>query len=184
MRNSSVQAVSLIVANGVALVSVMVVAAFLGPAEMARYGLLIFLAGLVTQIASLLVKPGTVRRTFGGGDDDDDDDDDDVASSSPPRTLGTGLAWALVLGLIATVLIYVFRSPIADVLLGDPEDENLVALAGLLAGALLVFKICDIVLWLERRPTAFLIADSSRPILGLIVLVDLPRRAAPGSRGR
>ena len=77
--------------------------------------------------------------------------------------------------LISTVLIYVFREPIADVLLGDPEDENLVALAGLLAGALLVFKICDIVLWLERRPTAFLIADSSRPILGLIVLVDLPR---------
>ena len=171
MRNSSVQAISLIVANGVALVSVMVVAAFLGPAEMARYALLIFLAGLTTQVASLLVKPGTVRRTFGGDDDEgDDDDDDNVASSSPPRTLGTGLAWALVLGLVSTVLIYVFREPIADGLLGDPEDEGLVALAGMLAGALLVFKICDIVLWLERRPTAFLIADSSRPILGLIVL--------------
>ncbi len=170
LRNSSVQAISLIVANGIALVSIMVVAAFLGPAEMARYGLLIFLAGLTTQLASLLVKPGTVRRTFGGGDDDDDDDDDDVASASPPRTLGTGLAWALVLGLAATALIYAFRTSIADVLLGDPEDEGLVALAGLLAGALLVFKICDIVLWLERRPTAFLIADTARPLLGLIVL--------------
>ena len=92
MRNSSVQAIALVAGNGLQLAAVMVVAAFLGPAEMARYALLIFLAGLVTQIASLLVKPGTVRRVFGGGDDDDDDDDDDEATPSPPRTLGTGLA--------------------------------------------------------------------------------------------
>jgi len=170
MRNSSVQAVSLIVANVMQLVSVMVVAAFLGPSEMGRFALLIFLAGLTTQIASLLVKPGTVRRTFGGGDDDDDDDDDDVVATSPPHTLGAGLAWAIVLGLVSAALIYVLRRPIADGLLGDPEDEGLVALAGLLAGAMLVFKVCDIILWLERRPGAFLVADSSRPLLGLIVL--------------
>ena len=171
MRNSSVQAVSLVVANVIQLVSVMVVAAFLGPDEMARFALLTFLAGLVTQIASLLVKPGTVRRTFGGGDDDDDDEDEeDVVSSSPPRTLGAGLAWAIALGLISAALIYVLRRPVADVLLGDPEDEGLVAIAGLLAGAMLVFKICDITLWLERRPGAFLISDTSRPVLGLAVL--------------
>jgi O-antigen/teichoic acid export membrane protein len=168
MRNSSVQALTLIVANVMQLVSVLVVAAFLGPSEMARFALLTFLAGLVTQIASLLVKPGTVRRTFGGGDDDDDDDDDDdVVSSSPPHTLGAGLAWAVALGLISAGLIYIFKRPVADVLLGDPEDENLVALAGLLSGAMLVFKICDITLWLERRPVAYLIADTSRPLLGL-----------------
>jgi O-antigen/teichoic acid export membrane protein len=171
MRNSSVQAVTLIVANVMQLVSVLVVAAFLGPSEMARFALLTFLAGLVTQIASLLVKPGTVRRTFGGGDDDDDDDDDDeVVSSSPPHTLGAGLAWAIALGLISAALIYAFKRPVADVLLGDPEDENLVALAGLLAGAMLVFKICDITLWLERRSSAYLIADTSRPLLGLVTL--------------
>ncbi|HXV51998.1 MAG TPA: oligosaccharide flippase family protein [Solirubrobacterales bacterium] len=171
MRNSSVQAITLVIANVMQLISVLVVAAYLGPSEMARFALLIFLAGLVTQIASLLVKPGTVRRTFGGGDDDDDDDDDDVASTSPPHTLGAGLVWAIVLGLISTVLIYVFRVPIADGLLGDPDDEGLVALAGLLAGTLLVFKIADIVLWLERRPVSYLIADTSRPLLGLVALL-------------
>ena len=170
MRNSSVQAITLVISNAIALVSIMVVAAFLGPAEMARYALLIFLAGLVTQIASLLVKPGTVRRVFGGGDDDDDDDDDDVVATSPPRTLGTGLAWAVVLGAIATAVIYLLRRPIADGLLGNPEDEGLVAWAGVLAGALLLFKICDIVLWLERRPGAYLVADTSRPVLALIAL--------------
>ena len=60
MRNSSVQAISLVVANVMQLVSILVVAAFLGPAEMARYGLLMFLAGLVTQVASL--PPGTLAE--------------------------------------------------------------------------------------------------------------------------
>ena len=173
MRNSSVQGVTLVVGNVFQLVSTLVVASFLGPSELARFGLLMFLAGLTTQLVSLLCKPGTVRRTFGGGgdDDDDDDDEDDDTSSSPPRTLGTGLAWACVLGVLASILIYVLRVPIANVLLGgDTEDENLVALAGLLSGALVVFKICDITLWLERRPSAFLICDTARPLLGLVVL--------------
>jgi O-antigen/teichoic acid export membrane protein len=174
MRNSSVQGLTLVIGNVMQLVSTLVVASFLGPSELARFGLLMFLAGLTTQLTSLLCKPGTVRRTFGGGGDDDDDDDsdeDDDTSSSPPRTLGTGLAWAVILGVLASILIYVFRVPIANVLLGgDTEDVNLVALAGLQSGALVVFKICDITLWLERRPAAFLICDTARPLLGLIVL--------------
>ena len=48
------------------LVSTLVVASFLGPSELARFGLLMFLAGLVTQLASLLVQarhgPPHVRR--------------------------------------------------------------------------------------------------------------------------
>jgi O-antigen/teichoic acid export membrane protein len=173
MRNSSVQGITLVVGNVMQLVSTLVVASFLGPSELARFGLLMFLAGLTTQLTSLLCKPGTVRRTFGGGgdDDDDDDDEDDDTSKSPPRTLGTGLAWAVILGFLAAGLIYLLRDPIANVLLGgDTQDENLVALAGLQSGALVVFKICDITLWLERRPAAFLICDTSRPLLGLAVL--------------
>ncbi len=173
MRNSSVQGLTLVIGNVMQLVSTLVVASFLGPSELARFGLLTFLAGLVTQITSLLCKPGTVRRTFGGGGDDDDDDDDEVdeTSESPPRTLGTGLAWAVVLGFMAAGLIYIFREPVAKFLLGgDEQDVNLVALAGLLSGTLVVFKICDITLWLERRPAAFLICDTGRPVLGLIVL--------------
>jgi O-antigen/teichoic acid export membrane protein len=174
LRYSGVQGATLVIGNLIQLVSVMVVAAYLGPAEMGRFALLLFLAGLVTQLLSLLVKPGTIRRVFGGGDDEDDDDDaDEVVSASPPRTLGTGLAWALVLGLIGTALIVLFRRPIADGLLGDPEDEGLVLWSGVLAGAWLVFKIADITLWLERRPGAFIVADTTRPVLGLAALTAL-----------
>ncbi len=174
LRYSGVQGTTLVISNLIQLVSVLVVAAYLGPEEMARYALLLFLAGLTTQLLSLLVKPGTIRRVFGGGDDEDDDDDaDDVASSSPPRTLGTGLVWAMVLGAIGTALIVLFREPLADWLLGDPEDEGLVLWAGVLAGLWLVFKIADITLWLERRPGAFIIADTARPVLSLIALAVL-----------
>ena len=175
MRYSGVQGSTLVISNLIQLVSVLVVAAFLGPAEMARYALLLFLAGLVTQLLSLLVKPGTIRRTFGGGDDEDgdDDDDDEVVSSSPPRTLGTGLAWALVLGALGTGLVVLFRRPLADGLLGSPEDAQLVVWAGVLAGVWLVFKIADITLWLERRPGAFMVADTARPVLGLAALTVL-----------
>ena len=174
MRYSGIQGSTLVISNLIQLVAVMVVAAFLGPAEMARYALLLFLAGLVTQVLSLLVKPGTIRRVFGGDDDEDDDDEDDQAvSSSPPRTLGTGLAWALTLGAVGTALVVAFREPLADWLLGDPDDEGLIVWAGVLAGVWLVFKIADITLWLERRPGAFMIADTSRPVLGLVALTIL-----------
>ena len=174
LRYSGVQGATLVIANLIQLVSVMVVAAYLGPAEMGRFALLLFLAGLVTQLLSLLVKPGTIRRVFGGGDDEDDDEDEEsVVSTSPPRTLGTGLVWAAVLGVLGTALVVLLRRPIADLLLGDPEDADLVLWAGVLAGVWLVFKIADITLWLERRPGAFVVADTARPVLGLAALTAL-----------
>ncbi len=174
LRYSGVQGATLVIANLIQLVSVMVVAAYLGPAEMGRFALLLFLAGLVTQLLSLLVKPGTIRRVFGGGDDEDEDEDEEsVVSTSPPRTLGTGLVWAAVLGVLGTALVVLLRRPIADLLLGDPEDADLVLWAGVLAGVWLVFKIADITLWLERRPGAFVVADTARPVLGLAALTAL-----------
>src|SRR5690606_8433872 len=96
---------------------------------------------------------------------------EEEVSTSPQRTLGTGLAWAFVLGLIGTGIIVWWREPIAELLLGSTDDANLVLWAGLLSGVWLVFKIADITIWLERRPTAFMLADSSRPILVLIIMV-------------
>ena len=87
------------------LVSVLVVAAFLGPDDMGRYALLLFLASLATQVLSLASKPGTIRRVFGGGDDEGDDDDATAdLAASPERALGTGLAWAVVLGVVGAAL--------------------------------------------------------------------------------
>ena len=171
LRLSGVQGTALVVSNMLQLVSIVVIAQFLGPIELGRYALLFFLAGLTTQVLSLAVRAGTIRRTFGGGDDEDDDDEaDDEVSSSPRRTLGVGLAWAALLGLAGAVAIVLARRPIADVLLGSADDERLVLYAGVLAGFWVPFKLASIVLWLERRPQAFLVADASRPVLSLAAI--------------
>ncbi|CAN5561579.1 hypothetical protein BH10ACT11_BH10ACT11_18080 [soil metagenome] len=171
LRFAGVQGMSLLFSNGMQLVQVVVVARLLGPAELGRYALLLFLAGLTTQITSLFVKPGTIRRTFGGGDDDDDDgddeDDDSAVSASPRRTLGVGLVWSVIVALISSGLIVLLRKPLADGRLGDPSEEGLVFWAGILAGATVIFKVANIVLWLERRPMPFLLSDTSRPVLAL-----------------
>jgi O-antigen/teichoic acid export membrane protein len=174
LRYAGVQGLSLFVSNLIQLASVAVVAAFLGPADLGQYALLLFLAGVVTQVFVVLSKAGTLRRVFGGGDDDDDDDEDDsVVSKSPQRTLGVGILWSLILGFGGAVLMVVFREPLADWLLGSDGEPVYVVWAAASVAFWTTAKLTSITIWFERRPTAFLIADASRPLIGLIALVIL-----------
>jgi O-antigen/teichoic acid export membrane protein len=171
LRYSGAQGVSLAVGSLLQMVSVLVVAAYLGPDDMGRYALLIFLASLAVQVLSLPSKPGTIRRVFGGGDDEGDDEDDDAdIAASPERTLGTGLAWTALLGLIGGATIIALDQPLADLLLGEGSDPTLVMWSGVLVVGWLIFKLASMVIWLERRPSAFLIADSARPAISLAAL--------------
>jgi O-antigen/teichoic acid export membrane protein len=172
LRFSGAQGVSLAVGNVLQMFSVLIVAAYLGPDEMGRYALLIFLAALAVQVLSLPSKPGTIRRVFGGGDDEGDDEDEDAdMAASPERALGTGLAWAALLALLGGAALIALRQPVADVLLGEGADATLVVWSGVLVVGWTVFKLASIVIWLERRPSAFLISDSSRPALSLVALI-------------
>jgi len=178
LANSGIQGVALITGNLLQLGTIAAVAGFLGPAELGRYSLLLFLGGLLTMLFSLAAKPGTIRRTFGGADDDDDDDEDEegVVSASPKRTLGAGLLWAAVLGLLASGLVIAFREQLADWLLGAGTDPDLVLWAGVLGAGGVLHKVAAISLWFERRPVAFLIAEIGRPFLGLAVMLPLLAR--------
>lgn len=177
---SGVQGVALVASNVLQLGTIAAVAAFLGPADLGQYSLLLFGGALITMIFSLAVKPGTIRRTFGGGDDDEDDEEDeaDIVSASPKRSLGTGLVWAGVLGLAVTAVVVVLRDPVAELLLGDTKHADLILWAGVLGGAGIVFKTGSISLWFERRPGAFLVAEIGRPLITLGVMV--PMLAAGG----
>jgi O-antigen/teichoic acid export membrane protein len=171
LRYSGAQGVSLAVGSVLQMVSVLVVAAYLGPDDMGRYALLIFLASLAVQVLSLPSKPGTIRRVFGGGDDEGDDEDDDAdIAASPERTLGTGLAWTALLGVIGGATIIALDQPLADLLLGEGSDPTLVMWSGVLVVGWLIVKLASMVIWLERRPSAFLIADSARPAISLAAL--------------
>ncbi|MDQ2675535.1 MAG: oligosaccharide flippase family protein [Actinomycetota bacterium] len=174
VRYAGVQGLSLFISNLIQLASLVVVANFLGPADLGQYALLLFLSGVVTQVFVVLSKAGTIRRVFGGGDDDDDDDQDDSqVSASPQRSLGVGILWSLVLGFAGAALMAAFAEPLADWLLGDGGKSIYVVWAAATVAFWPAAKLTSIAIWFERRPTAFVIADASRPLIALIALVIL-----------
>ena len=174
LRYAGVQGFSLVVSNLIQLASVAVVANFLGPADLGRYALLLFLSGVVTQVFVVLSKAGTVRRVFGGGDDDDDDEEaSELVSASPQRSLGVGILWAFVLGFAGAGAMIAFAGPLAELLVGSADDSIFVVWAAAAVAFWTAAKLTSITLWLERRPTAFIIADASRPLIALVALVIL-----------
>ncbi|MDQ3572736.1 MAG: oligosaccharide flippase family protein, partial [Actinomycetota bacterium] len=174
LRYSGVHGVTLAGASLLHLITLFIVAHYLGPAELGRFALLYFGANLMAHVLTIAVKPGTVRRTFGAGDEDDgDDEEEEEASASPKRSLGTGLVMALALAIVAAGAMIALRDAIADLLLGSSEDADLVVWAALLGAATVVFKLASIVIWFERRPGAFLACELSRPILALVVVLFL-----------
>jgi O-antigen/teichoic acid export membrane protein len=174
IRLSGVQGTAVALNILIQLGMLMLVVQFLGPSELGRYSLLLFLGALVSHVLTIAAKPGTISRTFGGGDDDDDDEEDGAeASSSPKRSLGVGLLMSAALGLAGAVAVALLRVPIADVLLGGSGEANLVLLAGILGGVGVVFRVASISLWFERRPSAYLVAEVARPAIGIAVLAPL-----------
>lgn len=174
LRYSGVQGVSILGASVLHLVTIFVVAAFLGPSDLGRFAVLYFGANLLAQLLIIAVKPGTIRRTFAEADDEDEDDEDDEdVSASPQRSLGTGILLAALLALAGTVISILLREQIADLLLGDPGDGGLVIWTAVLGGATVMFKLASIVIWFERRPGAFLACELSRPVLALGLVIGL-----------
>jgi O-antigen/teichoic acid export membrane protein len=185
-RNSGLQGVSLLISNLLHALAVIYVAAKLGPGDLGAYTLLLFLSGSITQVFNLFSKPGTLRRVFGQADDDDAGSEGDFAergeesgdeqSESPQRSLGVGIAWVALLGLIGAALTIVLRSWIAGWLLGDSGQADLVLWAGVLGGVGAIFKLTEIVIWFEGKGWTYVIVDAMRPILNLILMAYLIHR--------
>ena len=174
LRYAGVQGLSLLISNLIQLASVAVVANFLGPADLGRYALLLFLSGVITQVFVVMSKAGTIRRVFGGGDDEDEDEEEaNLVSASPQRSLGVGILWAFVLGFGAAGAMIAFAGPLAELLVGSADDSIYVVWAAAAVAFWTAAKLTSIALWLERRPTAFIVADASRPLVALVALVIL-----------
>jgi len=169
---------SLLASNLLHLASIVYVARRLGASDLGTYSLLLFWSGLITQVFHIFSKPGTLRRTFGQADDEDAGDegdfdtsnDDDVVSDTPQKSLGTGIVWVTLLGILGAALTIIFRGPIAEVVLGDRSQAVLILWAGVLGGVGGIFRLCDIVIWFERRPLTFVIVDASRPLFNIILM--------------
>ena len=159
------------------IVQAIVLTRLLDPSEYGRLALLLFLAGLVTVLASLGTLTGMFRYVYAAGDTGDDDaeddadvivDEDDTAAalvSDKKRALGTGM-WLLATAtaLLATPLI-VGAPGIADWLLDVDGGADLVRWATLSGAAGVAFRLAHNLLRLERRPTMFSIVAVFRPAL-------------------
>jgi O-antigen/teichoic acid export membrane protein len=173
LRYSGIQGALLFSSNLLTFASVAVVAFFLGPAEFGRFGLLLFLAGLLTMLFNLATKQGTFKRVFGMDDEDDDDEDEgSAADAGGDRTsLGTGLWLTVVVSVVGTVLVVALADPIGDLLLGGDSDRELIAFAAIAGGLGAIFRLSSLVLWLERRPGAHVAVEVARPVLILAAVV-------------
>jgi O-antigen/teichoic acid export membrane protein len=181
-RMSGMQGVSLLITNALHYLSIVAVGAFLGPRPLGDYALLFFLTGLVTQLIHLATKSGTIRRTFGVSDDDDDDVEGDEAqeeeedkdlSKNPPFTLGVGIVWCSFLCVCVIIPVAILHTQIAQFLLGDPRQGDVVILATITGAVWALFKMCEIVLWFERKPLAYTLVDASRPAINLIAIIAI-----------
>ncbi|HSJ18474.1 MAG TPA: oligosaccharide flippase family protein [Solirubrobacterales bacterium] len=175
IRYSSIFTGGLVVTNLIAFASTIVLANLLSPAEFGQLALLLFLAGLLTLIFNLGSKQGTIRRVFGADDDEDDDDEDDDGglSEASQRSLGTGIVLTTLLSLLGAGLVVVFATEVADLLLGGGADRELVLWAGLAGATGAVYRLASRVVWMERRPIAYVILESAQPLLVLAVVVPL-----------
>jgi O-antigen/teichoic acid export membrane protein len=175
LRYSGIHSVGVVVSNVLAFAVTILVANFIDPDAFGQLGLLLFLSGLMTMMFTLASKQGTMKRTFGGDDDDEDDDEEDVEdlSKSPRRTLGTGLLLIAMVSGLGTLVTVAFAGPIADLLLGDPSQGELVIWAAVAGGAGALYRVVSIALWLERRPYPYIAVEASRPLLTLAAVVPL-----------
>lgn len=175
LRLSSIHSVGLLVNHGLTLVSAIVVAIFLGPADFGRYGLLLFAASLLSFLFNLGSKQGTMKRVFGGDDDDDDDDEEDDAdvAESRQRALGTGLVLTGLISIAGTALFVVFADEVAGFLLGGEHDPALIAWAGIAGGFGAIIRLGSIAIWMEHRPIAYVLVDNLRPAIALAISVPL-----------
>src|SRR5436190_2202380 len=179
-RFSSMQGLSLLLADIVHFGSIAVVARFLGPKPLGAYALLFFLTGLVTQIIHLISKPGTMMRTFGISDDDDDDveesedkEAEEAASTRPAYTLGVGIIWCLSLALVVIAIAFIFRTQLASFLLHDPGQADAVVFATITGAVWALFKLNEMVIWFENRPLTYALIDAARPTFNLIAIIAI-----------
>ena len=172
LRYSGIQGALLVTSNLLTFASVVVVAFFLGPAEFGRFGLLLFLSALLTVLFNLATKQGTFKRVFGMDDEDEDDDDESAAEiGGDRRSLGTGIWLTVLVSVVGTLVVVALADPIADLLLGDRGDGDLVVFAAVAGGLGAIFRLASLVLWLERRPGAHVAAEVARPLLILVAVL-------------
>ncbi len=157
-----------------ALVNVAVITRFLSPEEFGQLALLLVFAALLTVVYNLATLQGTFMAVFGAaGDEDVEDVEDEVAAKDKRKALGTGLVLTLLTTVVGTAVIVPLAPSIADILIGDRSEGDLVLIAAGSAAAGALWRLGSNVLRLERRPYAFVALSAVRPLLVIGAVIPL-----------
>src|SRR5205823_2500181 len=93
-------------------------------------------------------------------------------------TLGVGLIWCLALCVMVVGLVVAFRTQIAQFLLHDPGQADVVVLATITGAVWAIFKIAEMVIWFEGRALTYALIEAARPAFNLLALAARDAAAA------
>jgi O-antigen/teichoic acid export membrane protein len=183
-------------------VNVGILTRLLPPSEYGQLGILIFFASLLTLIYSVCTLQGSLRWALGASADEDGDDGDDgddgefeerdrergrpegefeerdmergrPEGTERRRALATGVILTLIISGLGTLVVVGCSDRLAELLLGDPADADLVRLAAASAAVGAVWRFVLQIPRLERRPVAYVVLYATRVVLALAIGIPL-----------
>lgn len=159
----------------IGLANVAVVTRFLEPAEFGKLAVLFFFATVLTVLYNAGSLQGTLAWVHGSTGDDEALGGDESAktASDPRRALLTGILLTGVIGALGTVAVVQFAADLAEWLISDRDDADLVILTGVGAALAAIWRLTANTIRLQRRPVAYLISTASVHALGLGIAIPL-----------
>jgi len=156
------------------LASVVVLTRFLQPAEYGQLAILLAWASILTVVFNIGSLQGTNAWVFGAAGEDGETADEAVGGTrarDARRALSTGFAITLAAGGLGTLAAIAIARPVADALIGDPDDGNLVVFATVGAALASVWRLAANAIRLERRPWSYLVATATQHLLTVALAV-------------
>jgi O-antigen/teichoic acid export membrane protein len=165
-RDTSIYVIGAVIGFVLALVSIAVVTRFLSVAEFGQLALLLTFAAFLTIFYNVGTLQGTFLWVFGSaGEEDVEDDGESSQAGTKRRALGTGLIITLAIVLAGTLIVIPLSPWLAESMLGDSDQANLIVIAAISGAAGAVWRFVANILRMERKPKRFVALQSVRPVL-------------------
>lgn len=173
-RDTAIYVIGATITLLLALVNVAVITRFLDPAEFGELALLLTLAALLTVLYNLGTLQGIFMWVFGAsGEEEVDEEAAESATGSKRRALGTGLVTTLVIAAMGTAAVAAIAPWMAELVLGEGSEADLILLAAASGAGGAVWRLVSNILRMERRPRAYIVLNTVRPVLVLGTAIPL-----------
>jgi O-antigen/teichoic acid export membrane protein len=173
-RDTGVYVIGAVISFLLALISIIVITRFLSPAEFGELALLLVFAAFLTVFYNVGVLQGTFMWVFGSaGEEEIEDDAQASAAGTKRRALGTGLIATIALTAMGTAAVSALAPWLADWMLGDSGDAELIMIAAASGAAGALWRLVSNILRMERRPRSYVLLNSVRPVLVVGAVIPL-----------